>query len=236
MITEKQKKRILEEMDAICKNGDPPSHHIEDWVNCHYDTIRALLAPSRHPDWEKFEVDVENMGEALNREEGNATFCVDTSPATATPTQAEEIAQLNEELKIMFVFYEAQVNELKSQRSDINKLTQRVSELVADRDTMTLARDILAKQVEELESVVHPYYGPCDALAPGDKCSECLEVKQYNYLEQRVRDYLQKINPDIGTGDDPIGFLIASHAAIMYDRDYLARHQTDCIGKVVEEE
>ncbi len=36
----------------------------------------------------------------------------------------------------------------------------------------------------------------------------------YDHQEQRVCDYLQTLMPDIGCGDDPIGFLIASHAML----------------------
>ena len=46
-----------------------------------------------------------------------------------------------------------------------------------------------------------------------------LATRPYSDGERRVCDYLQKLMPDIGCGDDPIGFLIASHAAIMQSRD-----------------
>ena len=36
----------------------------------------------------------------------------------------------------------------------------------------------------------------------------------YSIDEQRVVAYLREIMPEIGAGDDPIGFLIASHAAL----------------------
>lgn len=36
----------------------------------------------------------------------------------------------------------------------------------------------------------------------------------YRPDEQRVVDYLRSLMPDIGAGDDPIGFLIASHQAL----------------------
>jgi hypothetical protein len=38
-------------------------------------------------------------------------------------------------------------------------------------------------------------------------------IRHYSRDEQRVCDYIQKITKEqIGCGDDPIGFLIASHA------------------------
>ena len=36
----------------------------------------------------------------------------------------------------------------------------------------------------------------------------------YSKDEQRVVDYLAEIIPDVGAGDDPILFLIASHASL----------------------
>jgi hypothetical protein len=36
-------------------------------------------------------------------------------------------------------------------------------------------------------------------------------ARPYSPEEDRVCDYLQRILPEIGCGDDPIGFLIASH-------------------------
>lgn len=41
-----------------------------------------------------------------------------------------------------------------------------------------------------------------------------LDVAPYTADEQRVVDYLKELTPDIGAGDDPIGFLLASHAAL----------------------
>ncbi len=38
--------------------------------------------------------------------------------------------------------------------------------------------------------------------------------KEYSADEKRVVKYLAEIIPDVGAGDDPIGFLIASHAAL----------------------
>ena len=45
------------------------------------------------------------------------------------------------------------------------------------------------------------------------------ETHPYTVEERRVCAYLQTLMPDIGCGDDPIGFLIASHAAIRQDRE-----------------
>ena len=47
--------------------------------------------------------------------------------------------------------------------------------------------------------------------------SRDLDKNPYSLEEGRVCDYLQKLAPDIGCGDDPIGFLIANHAAISID-------------------
>jgi Protein of unknown function (DUF551) len=38
------------------------------------------------------------------------------------------------------------------------------------------------------------------------------DTKPYTPDERRVCEYLQQIVPDIGCGDDPVGFIIASHA------------------------
>lgn len=37
----------------------------------------------------------------------------------------------------------------------------------------------------------------------------------YSYDERRVATYLNNLCPDIGSGDDPIGFIVASHAALV---------------------
>jgi len=38
----------------------------------------------------------------------------------------------------------------------------------------------------------------------------------YTPCEKRVCAYLQEIMPEIGCGEDPVGFLISSHAVISY--------------------
>jgi len=48
----------------------------------------------------------------------------------------------------------------------------------------------------------------CSAFSP----MRDLETMPYSPAEQRVAGYLTSICPDIGAGDDPIGFLMASHA------------------------
>jgi DNA-binding phage protein len=40
------------------------------------------------------------------------------------------------------------------------------------------------------------------------------KVDPYRHDEQRVVTYLHEVMPEIGAGDDPIGFLIASHASL----------------------
>jgi hypothetical protein len=40
------------------------------------------------------------------------------------------------------------------------------------------------------------------------------EARPYSSEEGRVCDYLQRICPGVGCGDDPIGFLIASHESV----------------------
>jgi hypothetical protein len=40
----------------------------------------------------------------------------------------------------------------------------------------------------------------------------------YSNEELRVVDYLHMVAPDIGAGDDPIGFLLASHNWLMRER------------------
>lgn len=39
-------------------------------------------------------------------------------------------------------------------------------------------------------------------------------MKRYNKEQKKVCEYLQLIAPDIGCGDDPVGFLLASHAEL----------------------
>ena len=43
-----------------------------------------------------------------------------------------------------------------------------------------------------------------------------IEALPYSTEELRVVEYLHKLMPDIGAGSDPIGFLIASHAALRH--------------------
>jgi len=43
----------------------------------------------------------------------------------------------------------------------------------------------------------------------------------YSRDEQRVCAYLREIMPDIGCGDDPVGFLIASHHALVERRQVI---------------
>ncbi|GAA0267462.1 hypothetical protein LNAOJCKE_3020 [Methylorubrum aminovorans] len=45
-----------------------------------------------------------------------------------------------------------------------------------------------------------------------------LDVDPYRADEMRVVGYLLEIAPDVGAGDDPIGFLIASHSAMRTGR------------------
>lgn len=44
------------------------------------------------------------------------------------------------------------------------------------------------------------------------------EKNPYSKDEQRVCDFLQTIAPDVGCGDDPIGFLIASYHYLIIQR------------------
>lgn len=44
----------------------------------------------------------------------------------------------------------------------------------------------------------------------------------YQENEKRVCDYLQEIMPEIGCGDDPIGYLIASHSMLRKRRQEIA--------------
>lgn len=55
------------------------------------------------------------------------------------------------------------------------------------------------------------------------KASAARWAAKYSLDEQRVVDYLLKVMPDIGAGDDPIGFLIASHAAIHHSNAALRK-------------
>lgn len=48
-----------------------------------------------------------------------------------------------------------------------------------------------------------------------------LDVDPYRPDERRVVDYLREIGPSVGAGDDPIGFLIALHSAMLIGRSVL---------------
>jgi hypothetical protein len=54
-----------------------------------------------------------------------------------------------------------------------------------------------------------------------------LEIWPYSVEEIRVCDYLQRILPDIGCGDDPIGFLIASHEALFEELKLVHAEQAE---------
>ena len=45
-----------------------------------------------------------------------------------------------------------------------------------------------------------------------------LETQPYSKDEQRVADWLSSQSPDIGTGDDPIGFVLASFSMVLAQR------------------
>ena len=45
-----------------------------------------------------------------------------------------------------------------------------------------------------------------------------IEERPYTEDERRVCDFLQKLAPDIGCGDDPIGFLMASYTMLVQER------------------
>lgn len=48
------------------------------------------------------------------------------------------------------------------------------------------------------------------------------ETHPYSADEERIAAYLRDLLPDVGAGDDPIGFLIASHGALAADARRLA--------------
>lgn len=52
-----------------------------------------------------------------------------------------------------------------------------------------------------------------------------LDATPYDAQELRVCEYLRRVVPEIGCGVDPVGFLIASHAAL---REDIARLSTQC--------
>lgn len=45
-----------------------------------------------------------------------------------------------------------------------------------------------------------------------------LDTKPYTTDEQRVCEFLTRLSPDIGCGDDPIGFLMASYEWLLAER------------------
>jgi hypothetical protein len=50
-----------------------------------------------------------------------------------------------------------------------------------------------------------------------------MEKNPYSADEKRVAEYVVKLT-GVGAGNDPIGFLLASHAALLEDRDELVAH------------
>jgi len=46
-----------------------------------------------------------------------------------------------------------------------------------------------------------------------------MEKQPYTPDEQRVCQYMQMIAPDLGCGDDPIGFLIACYGTLLFERN-----------------
>jgi hypothetical protein len=58
--------------------------------------------------------------------------------------------------------------------------------------------------------------------------------KPYDYNEERACDYIQQLTKGVvGCGDDPVGFLIASHAAIVEDRDALRLYNLELQSPLV---
>lgn len=64
------------------------------------------------------------------------------------------------------------------------------------------------KEVERLYPWERPYDDPL-------RKDRDIETAPYDRQEQRVCAYLQSVASSLGCGDDPIGFLIASHNFIM---------------------
>lgn len=56
----------------------------------------------------------------------------------------------------------------------------------------------------------------------------------YRPDEQRVAAYLARLRPALDAGDDPVGTLIASHAALVFERQVTARAIERRIGSAVE--
>lgn len=48
-----------------------------------------------------------------------------------------------------------------------------------------------------------------------------MDAKPYTADEQRVVDWLRSRTPDVGAGDDPIGFLLASYELVIGERNEL---------------
>ena len=55
--------------------------------------------------------------------------------------------------------------------------------------------------------------------------SRDFDDRPYSGDEKRIVEYLHVLSPDIGGGDDPIGFLIASHQSLI--RELLTQHQAN---------
>jgi len=57
-------------------------------------------------------------------------------------------------------------------------------------------------------------------------------TRPYSLDEQRVVAYLKEIMPEIGAGDDPIGFLLASHATLAdRAREFMKAYQSIIDGQ-----
>ncbi len=64
-----------------------------------------------------------------------------------------------------------------------------------------------------------------------------LDKNPYSLEEGRVCDYFQKLTPDIGCGDDPIGFLIAAHAAVQLsaeEKNKIIDNLTKALGHLTQ--
>lgn len=79
--------------------------------------------------------------------------------------------------------------------------------------TSDTAKEAADKIAELVFGPAREYVQPC---APRD-----FEAHPYDAQERRVAAFLTKTAPDIGTGDDPIGFLLASYAYTINQRNDL---------------
>lgn len=67
--------------------------------------------------------------------------------------------------------------ELAEARAEIKRLQETALNLIYDQDRSERLATATEDQAETERLNPHPWYGPCDSLAPGGRCAECLKLR-----------------------------------------------------------